>query len=51
MDKYKSLTVRIEQEVYDKIVKEAIDKSVMENKIVKVSEIVRQALENYIKVL
>jgi len=43
--KGKSITIRIEQEVYDKIVKEAIDKSVIENKIVKVSEIIREKLE------
>jgi hypothetical protein len=39
-----SITIRIEQEVYDKIVKEAIDKSVMENKIVKVSDIIRETM-------
>ena len=43
--KGRSITIRIEQEVYDKIVKEAIDKSVIENKIVKVSEIIREKLE------
>jgi len=43
--KGRSITIRIEQEVYDKIVKEAIDKSVMENKIVKVSDIIREKLE------
>ncbi len=43
--KSRSITIRIEQEVYDKIVKEAIDKSVVENKIVKVSDIIREKLE------
>jgi len=43
--KGRSITIRIEQEVYDKIVKEAIDKSVIENKIVKVSDIIREKLE------
>jgi hypothetical protein len=43
--KGKSITIRIEQEVYDKIIKEAIDKSVIENKIVKVSDIIREKLE------
>ena len=43
--KGKSITIRIEQEVYDKIVKEAIDKSVIENKIVKISDIIREKLE------
>lgn len=43
--KGKSITIRIEQEVYNKIVKEAIDKSVVENKIVKVSDIIREKLE------
>lgn len=43
--KGRSITIRIEQGVYDKIVKEAIDKSVMENKIVKVSDIIREKLE------
>ena len=42
--KGRSITIRIEQEVYDKIVKEAIDKSVVENKIVKVSDIIREKL-------
>jgi hypothetical protein len=42
--KGRSITIRIEQEVYDKIVKEAIDKSVIENKIVKVSDIIREKL-------
>lgn len=43
--KGRSIIIRIEQEVYDKIVKDAIDKSVMENKIVKVSDIIREKLE------
>lgn len=43
--KGRSITIRIEQEVYDKIVKEAIDKSVIENKIVKISDIIREKLE------
>lgn len=42
--KGRSITIRIEQEVYDKIVKEAIDKSVLENKIIKVSDIIREKL-------
>ena len=43
--KGRSITIRIEQEIYDKIVKEAIDKSVLENKIVKVSDIIREKLK------
>jgi hypothetical protein len=43
--KGRSITIRIEQEVYDKIVKEAIDKSVIENKIIKVSDIIREKLK------
>jgi hypothetical protein len=43
--KGRSVTIRIEQEVYDKILKEAIDKSVIENKIVKVSDIIREKLK------
>lgn len=51
MDKDKSLTVRIPKELYQKYLDIAIKKSNKERRIVKVSEIVRQALENYIKVL
>lgn len=51
MDKDKSLTVRIPKEIYQQYLDIAIRKSNEERRIVKVSEIVRHALENYIKVL
>ena len=42
--KGRSVTIRIEQDVYDKLLKEAIEKSVIENKIVKISDIIREKL-------
>lgn len=43
--KGRSITIRIEQEVYDRILKEAIERSVFENKIIKISDIIREKLE------
>lgn len=43
--KGRSVTIRIEQEVYDKLLKEVIDRTVMENKIIKISDIIREKLE------
>lgn len=45
MKKGRSITIRIEQEVYDKILKEAIERSVIDNKIVKISDIIREKLD------
>lgn len=45
MKKGKSVTMRIEQEVYDGLVKEAIERSVREKRIVKVSEIIREKIK------
>lgn len=45
MKKGRSITIRIEQEVYDRILKEAIERSVIENKIIKISDIIREKLE------
>ena len=44
MDKDRSVTVRIPIEVYEKLKKEAIDKSVRENRIVKISEVIREKI-------
>jgi hypothetical protein len=44
-NKGKSITFRINSEVYDKIVKLAIERSVKEERIVKISEIIREKLE------
>lgn len=40
----RSVTIRIPAETYEKLTKEAIDKSVKENKIIKISEIIREKL-------
>lgn len=40
----RSVTIRIPIEVYEKLIKEAISKSVKENKIIKISEIIREKL-------
>lgn len=45
MKKGRSITIRIEQEVYDRILKEAIERSVVDNKIIKISDIIREKLE------
>ena len=42
--KGRSVTIRIEQEIYDGLVKEAIERSVKEGKIIKISEIIREKL-------
>jgi predicted DNA-binding protein len=46
MNKDRSVTIRIPNELYEKLLKEAIDNSVKENRIVKISEIIRKKLEN-----
>jgi hypothetical protein len=46
MKKDRSITIRISDETYKKLLKEAIDISVKENRIVKLSEIIRKKLEN-----
>jgi transcriptional regulator of met regulon len=38
------VTIRIPLEVFDKLTKEAIDRSVKENRIIKISEIIREKL-------
>ena len=43
--KGRSITIRIEQEFYDKLLKEAIDRTVLENKIIKISDIIREKLK------
>jgi len=47
--KNKHLTIRISDELYQKCVKGAIKKSNEEGRIVKVSEIIRDILENTLK--
>jgi len=44
MKKDRSVTIRIPIEVYEKLTKEAIAKSVKENRIVNISEIIREKL-------
>jgi predicted DNA-binding protein len=46
MKKDRSITIRIPDETYKRLLKEAIDISVKENRIVKLSEIIRKKLEN-----
>ena len=48
MNNDKSLTVRIPIEIYQKYLDKAIEKSNNCRRIVKVSEVVREALEKYI---
>ena len=43
--KGRSVTIRIEQEIYDGLVKEAIERSVKEGRIVKISDMIREKLE------
>lgn len=43
--KDRSVTIRIPGELYEKLLKEAIDRSVAENKIIKISEVIRKKLE------
>ena len=40
----RSVTIRVPVEVYEKLTKEAINRSVQENKIIKISEIIREKL-------
>ena len=43
-NKDRSVTVRIPIEIYEKLKREAIDKSVKENRIVKISEVIREKI-------
>ena len=43
-DKTKHLTIRMEQDLYDAYIKKALDKSNDENRLVKLSEIIREIL-------
>lgn len=45
----RSVTIRVQTETYQKLTNIAIDKSVKEGRIVKVSEIIRLAIENLIQ--
>lgn len=45
MKKDRSVTIRIPIEIYEKLTKEAINKSIKENRIIKLSEIIREKLE------
>ena len=47
-NKEKLVTIRLEKELYQQITNKAIEASVNEGKIVKVSEIIRMALKNLI---
>lgn len=42
------LSTRVEQTLYDQFVKESIARSVKEKRLVKISELVREALNSYI---
>jgi hypothetical protein len=42
----RSVTIRIKKELYQELVDLAISKSVKEGRVVKVSEIIREKLEN-----
>lgn len=44
MKKDKSITVRIPIKIYEQLVKEAIDKSIVESRIINISEIIREKL-------
>lgn len=43
--KDRHLTIRIPQKLHNSLVKKALDRGVKENKIIKISEIVREILE------
>lgn len=43
-NKDRSVTIRIEQEVYQKLVDETLKRSVDEGRIIKISEIIREKL-------
>ena len=45
MNKDRSVTIRIKSEVYQELVNLAIERSVKEGRVVKVSEIIREKLE------
>jgi metal-responsive CopG/Arc/MetJ family transcriptional regulator len=45
----RSVTIRIKKDLYQSLTNIAINKSVNEGNIIKISEIIRIALENYIK--
>jgi hypothetical protein len=44
----RSVTIRIKKDLYQSLTNIAINKSVNEGNIIKISEIIRIALENYI---
>ncbi len=44
-NKGKSITFRLNQDLYEKCVENAINRSIKEKRIVKVSEIIREILE------
>lgn len=47
--KDKAISIRVSQDLYSKYVTETIKRSGDENKLIKVSEIIREALESYMK--
>lgn len=47
-NKEKLVTIRLEKELYQKITNKAIEASVVEGRIIKVSEIIREALKNLV---
>lgn len=46
--KDKHLTIRISQELHNSLVKKALENGLKENKIIKLSELIREILENNI---
>jgi hypothetical protein len=48
-NKEKSITIRLGKDLHQQIINKAIEASVKEGKIVKISEIIRIALENLVK--
>ena len=47
-EEYRTLTFRLSKSLYEKCVNEAIERSVKENRIIKVSEIIRESIEKTI---
>lgn len=45
----RSVTIRIKKELYQTLTNVAINKSINQGKIIKISEIIREALENLVK--
>jgi hypothetical protein len=50
MKKEKHLTIRISNELYENLIKKALEKSNKEKKIIKLSEIIREILEKNEKI-